>query len=203
METKNRLTWKEWTSLGVAALALGALGFHMASLSKPAPGDWGKAPAFRYEDRNGGTLRNTDLKGKFWVADFIFTRCAGSCPILSQQMRRLQERWKGNDKLALVSFTVDPDYDTVAVLKGYADDLDADPKQWFFLTGAKKDLLRTAEDGFHLTAIENPGAEPGALFIHSTKLVLVGPEGTILGYYDGTDKDEFNKLRAELKSLLG
>jgi protein SCO1/2 len=101
-----------------------------------------------------------------------------------------------------VTFTVDPEYDTAAVLKEYAADLEADPKQWFFLTGAKKDLLQTAEEGFKLTAIENPGAEPGALFIHSTKLVLVGPDGTILGYYDGTDNVEFQKLRDELKSLL-
>jgi cytochrome oxidase Cu insertion factor (SCO1/SenC/PrrC family) len=182
---------------------LGLLGLKIFGLSaKPAVDPLGKAPAFQFEDRNGAKVQSQDLNGKFWVADFIFTRCAGSCPILSEQMKRLQKDWKGNPRFKLVTFTVDPDYDTAAVLKEYADDLGADPKQWFFLTGAKKDLLKTAEEGFKLTAIENPGAEPGALFIHSTKLVLVGPDGTLLGYFDGTDKEEFQKLRDELQSLL-
>jgi len=203
LSAKSKLTWKEGAALAVAAVALGLLGFKIMSLSANPPAvPLGQAPAFKYEDQQGVFIQNADLKGKFWVADFIFTRCAGSCPILGEQMRRLQKEWKGNPRLALVSFTVDPDHDTVPVLKEYAGDLGADPKQWFFLTGAKKDLLKTAEEGFRLTAIENPGAEPGALFIHSTKLVLVGPEGTILGYFDGTDKDEFGKLRSQLQSLL-
>ncbi len=203
MKSKNALSWKEWIALSVALVALAALGFKIAFLSAKPPVDTlGKAPAFKFEDRSGAMVSNSDLNGKFWVADFIFTRCAGSCPVLGEQMKRLQKDWKGSPKLDLVTFTVDPDYDTAAVLKEYAADLGADPKQWFFLTGAKKDLLQTAEEGFKLTAIENPGAEPGALFIHSTKLVLVGPDGTILGYYDGTDNTEFQKLRDELKSLL-
>ena len=204
MSAKNKLSFKEWAAVGVAVIALGLLGLKIAGLSaaKPAANTLGKAPAFQFEDRNGAKVQSQDLSGQFWVADFIFTRCAGSCPILSEQMKRLQKDWKGNPRFKLVTFTVDPDHDTAAVLKEYADDLGADPKQWFFLTGAKKDLLKTAEEGFKLTAIENPGAEPGALFIHSTKLVLVGPDGTLLGYFDGTDKDEFQKLRDELQSLL-
>jgi len=203
VKSKSALSWKEWTALSVALVALAALGIKIAFLPVKPPADsFGKAPAFKFEDRSGTMIQNTDLNGKFWVADFIFTRCAGSCPILGEQMKRLQKDWKGSPKLDLVTFTVDPTYDTVAVLKEYAEDLGADPKQWFFLTGAKKDLLQTAEEGFKLTAIENPGAEPGALFIHSTKLVLVAPDGTILGYYDGTDDTEFQKLRDELKSLL-
>jgi protein SCO1/2 len=203
VKSKSALSWKEWAALGVALVALAALGLKIMFLSPKPPADsLGKAPAFKFEDRGGAMVSNADLKGKFWVADFIFTRCAGSCPILGEQMKRLQKDWKGSEKIDWVTFTVDPDYDTAAVLKEYADDLGADPKRWFFLTGAKKDLLQTAEEGFKLTAIENPGAEPGALFIHSTKLVLVGPDGTILGYYDGTDNTEFQKLRDELQSLL-
>lgn len=203
MKGKNRLTWKEWTALAAALAALIALGFRITAFSaKPSTKDWGRAPQFSYEDRNGGMVKNSDLAGKFWVADFIFTRCAGSCPILSEKMREIQKKWWGNPKLDLVTFTVDPDYDTAAVLKGYAKDLGANPRQWFFLTGRKQSLLKTAEEGFKLTAIENPGAEPGALFIHSTRLVLVGPDGAILGYYDGTDDEQFSQLRGELKSLL-
>ena len=200
---RSKFSWKEWTTIAVDLAALALLAVKITSLDKkPQAPDYGKAPDFRFQDRNGAFLKTADLVGKFWVADFIFTRCAGSCPILGEQMRRLQKEWKGNPKLDLVTFTVDPEYDTRAVLKDYAADLGADPKQWFFLTGAKKDLLKAAEEGFRLTAIENPGAAPGALFIHSTKLVLVGPDGTILDYYDGTDDVAVGKLRAELRRLL-
>lgn len=203
MKIQSKLALREWTAIVVAVAALVALAMKITALNeKPQTPDYGKAPVFRFQDRNGAFIQTSDLVGKFWVADFIFTRCAGSCPVLGEQMRQLQKQWKGNPRLDLVTFTVDPEYDTMAVLKGYADDLGADPQQWFFLTGAKKDLLKNAEEGFRLTAIEDPGAAPGALFIHSTKLVLVGPDGTILDYYDGTDPVAVDKLKTELKEVL-
>jgi protein SCO1/2 len=122
---------------------------------------------------------------------------------MSEQMSRLQTEWKGDPRLQLVTFTVDPQYDTAAVLRDYANDLQADPKQWLFLTGDKKSLLKTATEGFKLDALENPNGTPGAQFIHSTYLVLVGPNGKILDFYDGTDETEFKQLRVDLKTLLG
>ena len=193
-----------WSILVLVVVALAAMGllifWHPSPHFKALYWD---APSFSYEERSGRTVDSGEFKGRYWVADFIFTRCAGSCPVMSEQMSRLQADWKGDPRLQLVSFTVDPQYDTAAVLKDYADDLKADPHQWLFLTGDKKALLKTATEGFKLDALENPGGGPGALFIHSTYLVLVGPSGKILDFYDGTDETEFQKLRADLKTLLG
>ncbi|MGH7739592.1 MAG: SCO family protein [bacterium] len=200
---KKPLTWKEWSAMGVALAALVVLGVLIVRKQfRPADQILGQAPAFRLEDRSGKMISNTDLKGRYWVADFIFTRCATSCPILSEKMRQLQKIWKGNPKVDFVTFTVDPDYDTVKVLKQYAADLDADPNQWFFLTGKKKTMLSVAEQGFKLSAVENPGAQPGALFMHSVRFVLVDPKGNIRGYYVGTDATEYAKLKRDLKAFL-
>src|ERR1039457_408671 len=116
-----------WKNLLVAGLALAALAFsgyrawesrHSARLQN---GDT-KAPDFSFLERSGRIFSSSELAGKVWVVDFIFGHCAGSCPLLSQQMALLQKEWKGNPDFKLVSFTVDPERDTVQFLKGYAED---------------------------------------------------------------------------------
>ena len=160
------------------------------------------APEFSFQDRTGRMFSSSELKDKVWVVDFIFAHCAGSCPLLSQQMKRLQTQWKDNQDLKLVSLTVDPDRDTVKALKNYADDLKADENQWFFLTGAKTDLYRVIREGFKVTAMPNEEAVPGFDYIHSTRMMLVDGKGVVRGLYDGEQPEDLKKLDKDVKFLM-
>lgn len=162
-----------------------------------------KAPSFRFEERSGGTFSSDQLKGKVWVVDFVFTRCAGSCPMLTRQMQILQETWRGNKDFKLVSFTVDPDHDTRAVMKKYSEDAQADPNQWFFLSGAKKDIYPVIRDGFKVTAMADTDPEPGFEFIHTTRMLLVDAKGEVRGIYDGQEDEDMKKLWADVRYLMG
>lgn len=159
-------------------------------------------PAFSFTDENGKIFSSAVLKDKVWVADFIFTRCAGECPMLSVRFQDLQERWKNNLELRLVSFSVDPERDTVAAFKTYADNLHADESQWIFLTGKKADLYKFIREGLKLTAQEDPKGDPGFEFIHSTRLILVDGNGMIRGLYDGQEDEDFKKLQKDIAYLL-
>lgn len=160
------------------------------------------APNFSFQDQTGKLFSSDQLKGKVWVADFIFTRCQGQCPMLSQWFRVLENDWKNNPDFKLVSFTVDPQYDSVEVFKDYANDLQADNNQWHFLTGPKSKIYPVIQDGFHLTAEKDPQGIPGFEFIHTTRLVLVDGNGDIRGMYDGQQSEEVQKLIKDIKYLL-
>src|SRR5207245_625728 len=108
-------------------------------LGKPLP-VYGRVADFTLTNQLGQAVTLADLRGHVWVADIIFTRCAGPCRKMSQQMKDLQHSLPPGTNVRLVSFTTDPDYDTPPILKRYAQDLGADPHRWFFLTGPKKEI---------------------------------------------------------------
>lgn len=137
------------------------------------------------------------LRGRVWIADFVFTRCPGPCPILSANMAGLQKRLP--DSVGLLSFTVDPDHDSPELLTLYARKLSADPQRWFFVAGEKSALLRLFRDGFKLAVADDPSA-PG-MIAHSTKFVLIDRRGVIRGYYDGEDPESIRRLEADAKTL--
>jgi cytochrome oxidase Cu insertion factor (SCO1/SenC/PrrC family) len=160
------------------------------------------APSFTFQDRSGRMFSSSELKGKVWAVDFIFAHCAGSCPMISSQMSRLQAEWRGNVDFRMVTFTVDPERDTAEVLKAYAQDYRAEDNQWFFLTGKKADIYNTIGNGFHLTAYPNPDAIPGYEFIHSTRILLVDANNMVRGMYDGEDDESVKKLHQDVKYLM-
>lgn len=186
--------------LGTVFLGYQALGSrHSDKLSKTS---MMKAPSFQFEERSGRTFSSDELRGKVWVIDFVFTRCAGTCPMLTRQMQILQEGWKGNPDLKLVSITVDPDHDTRQVMAQYAEQAKADPSQWFFLSGAKKDIYPVIRDGFKVTAMADPQPEPGFEFIHTTRMILVDGRGDVRGLYDGQEDGDMKKLWADVRYLM-
>ncbi len=142
-------------------------------------------PAFSFTERNGATIANENLKGKVWIASFVFTRCSGTCPQVAATLARLQSELADVPDLRLVTFTIDPDRDTPDDLKKYAERFRADPERWLFLTGSEKDIHALANDGFHVLAKKRPDGKPGDEFDHSTMLVLVNKSGRIVDYYDG------------------
>lgn len=161
----------------------------------------GSVPEFALTEATGTTLRRADLSGKVWIASFIFTRCGEACPMIMRKETRLQSELPLRDDLRLVSFSVDPDWDTPKVLTDYAHIFGADRGRWLFLTGDKKQVYHLATEGFRLATVDaNPAKEMPIL--HSTKLVLVDRHGAIRGYYDSTEEAELHKLIRDVRQVL-
>jgi protein SCO1/2 len=162
------------------------------------------APAFTLTNRDGRAVRRQDLAGKPWIADFIFTRCPASCPLMTARMARLNRELPRDLDVRLVSFSVDPEHDTPQVLERYAESYKA-PARWFFLTGGKEEIYRLSRQGFKLGIEIPPPSAPGGPavepILHSTRFVLVDGQGRIRGYYDGFDEDSMKKLVGDLAAV--
>jgi protein SCO1/2 len=172
---------------------------------------YGAVPEFSLMERSGKSVSLGDLRGKIWVADFIYTTCKDTCPLQSAEMARLQEQWQkqwprqSNDKpdLKLVSFSVDPDRDTPQVLARYAEDFKADRERWLFLTGNKEQIAHLIQAGFRLSAA--PLTESGSedqVILHSPRFVLIDDETQIRGYYDSRDADALARLKKDVVTLM-
>jgi protein SCO1/2 len=147
---------------------------------------------FSFTERSGRPVAKTDLQGKVWVASFVFTCCTGQCPQVSGTMAQLHHELANEPDFRLVTFTVDPDRDTPAVLKDYADRFGADGKRWLFLTGKRETLYEFIEKGFLLGVRQNEGKErtPGNEVSHSSRLAVVDRRGQIRGFFEGRRTDE-------------
>ena len=161
---------------------------------------YGTVPAFTLINQNGKNFGSADLRGKVWIADFVYTTCPGPCPMISNRMSELQDPLKNTD-VHLVSFSVDPDKDTPKVLQGYAEKLGAEEGRWDFLTGPKVTIYNLSRNGFKLATIdasEAPERQP----VHSTRMILVDRHGEIRGYYDAVEADAVTKIVADTTHLL-
>ena len=154
-------------------------------------------PDFSLTNQQGKLLALSDMAGKIWVADFIFTNCPTICPAMTAEMARLQSEFV-MDPVYFVSFSVDPERDTPKALSRYAAEYGADDRRWHFLTGEKEDIYELAKDGFSLAAGHN-----GSELLHSTRFVLVAADGRIYGRYDSRSKPAMLRLRRHLNTLLG
>ncbi len=170
-----------------------------ASLARRPLPNYGPVGQFSLTNQFNRSFGSTDLAGKIWIADFVFTSCRGPCPIISTRMSELLKPLANTDA-HLVSFTVDPDTDTPDVLRGYADKLKAEPARWDFLTGPKSQLYDLSVKGFKL-AVSDTGGDEGQP-VHSTRLVLVDRQGNVRGYYDALAFDGVTKVLADASHLL-
>ena len=160
---------------------------------------YGTVPNFQLTNQNNQPFGSTQLAGKIWIADFIFTSCPGPCPMVSSRMSELQRPLEKTD-VHLVSFSVDPEKDTPDVLRGYADKLKAEPARWDFLTGSKSTIYDLSKNGFKLAVSD--GNEEAGVPVHSTRMVLVDRHGEIRGYYEATAADAVTKVLADTSHLL-
>jgi protein SCO1/2 len=159
---------------------------------------------FSFTNQLGEQITQEDTKGKIYVADFFFTTCGGICPKMTKQLQRVQAEFSGDSNLKILSHTVFPSYDTVEVMKAYAERFEADPEQWWFLTGSKKDLYLMARKSYLVVPDENDDSfEHGneSDFIHTENFVLVDPDRRIRGMYDGTDPDQVSELIKDIYDL--
>ena len=154
---------------------------------------------FSLTECHGQTVTKADLLGKPWLASFVFTRCAGPCPKVSQEMQILQKRLQGLD-VRLVSFSVDPQTDTPEVLRTYAEYYHADPQRWWFLTGDKEGIHRLIRRSFRMIVDEDTKQTPGFEVIHSTEIMHVDAAGVVRGRYNAQNDVAMAKLR---RVLLG
>jgi protein SCO1/2 len=183
-----------------AVAALGIPGAAAPSLtachSQPDLPTFGTVPPFALTDQAGKPFTRDGLKGSTWVAAFVFTRCPSACPRVTRAMRLFQVKAaQRNAKVRLVSFSVDPDFDTPAVLRRYADQYDADTGTWSFVTGDADTIRKTAEDGLKIAA--DGKADPSKAdfgITHGTQLVLVDGQGRIRGYYASNDEEALARL---------
>jgi protein SCO1/2 len=158
----------------------------------------GHVPDFALTDQNGNAFSSNALRGKVWVADFIFTTCNGPCPRLSAQMRHLQNALTKKPEtlksVRLLSITVDPRHDDPPALREYAERFRADTRIWSFLTGPEESILKLSVDTFHI----NTAADP---LEHSTRFILVDGKARIRGYYESTDATTLDQLPRDIDVL--
>ena len=143
--------------------------------------------------------KSEQLKDAIYVVDFFFATCPGICKKMSSQMSRVQEAYRNNPTIKLVSITVNPEQDSAAVLQDYADQYNAEPGKWFFLTGPREKIYSLATESFFLPVQQVPGQQD---FIHSEKFMLVDKEQRVRGIYDGTDQKDVDRLILEINVLL-
>lgn len=156
-------------------------------------------PDFEFVNQDSMTVKNEDLENHIYLADFFFTSCPSICPVVKKQMLRIYEKYKDEEKVKLVSHTIDPKRDTPAKLKKYAADLGVDTDKWIFLTGDKDSLLEIANDYF-VAALEDPEAPGG--FDHSGKIILVDTRRHIRSFAEGTEPDDVTRLLKDIQTLL-
>jgi protein SCO1 len=173
------------------------------SRSTPSIDDFGPLPDFHFTERNGDAIGRQDLEGKTWVAAFIFTRCAGPCTQISGSMAQLQSRLSDLPNVRLVSFSVDPEYDTPAVLSAYAQKFGAKPDRWLFLTGETKPMYELLRQGFKVgvEAASPEERKPGNEVMHSTRLVVVDRNGHHRGFFDGLEQQSLDRLVEDVRAL--
>lgn len=154
-------------------------------------------PEFSLTDQNGQTMTNDDLRGKIWIADFIFTRCKGPCPLMTARMLEMQRALTKTPEVKLVSVTVDPEYDTPEVLKAYAEANHADPDRWKFLTGDKAVIEKLVTEGFMQHLAEENG-EP----VHGTMFLIVDGNGMVRSARMLEDPELIPKILTDTGNLL-
>jgi len=170
----------------------------------------GQIPEFSFTNQDGKTITNKTYKGKVYIVEFFFTTCPSICPIMNENMVKIQNEFFGNPNLAIASFSIDPAKDTPSVLKEYAKKYKITNPNWHLLTGDKEDIYKLANEGFNLYVGEDSEAEGG--FEHSGFFALIDQEGNIRSrtdendnpiiYYNGLEDSGIQMLKEDIKKLL-
>jgi protein SCO1/2 len=158
---------------------------------------------FKFVNQDGKTITNDDTKGKICVIEYFFSTCKGMCPKMNENLEKVYLAFRGNKNVLILSHTVDPVRDTVNALKVYSLRFDADPTQWMFLTGDKKQLYDMARYSYLISADDDTtGVSIDKDFIHDKHYALVDGLGRVRGFYDGLDKASIQNLINDINTLL-
>lgn len=191
---------------GLVAMGVLVVGLVLFLQKRPRPLPViSQVSSFGLTNQLGKVLSASDLSGKVWVANVIFTHCPGPCREMSKRMERLQEQLKGEPLARFVSLTADPVVDTPEVLHRYAALYHADPARWFFLTGPKADIVKLAIDDLKLTVVdkeERLRQSVDDLFIHSTISVVVDKHGRLRAAVEALEPGAIEKIRDIVLQLI-
>jgi len=154
---------------------------------------------FSFHNQNGNIFSDKNVDNKIYVADFFFTSCTSICPKMTTNLKLVQDAFKNDITVAIVSFTVDPETDSAQRLKWYADRFEINADKWNLLTGRKQEIYRLARKSFYVSASDGDGGPND--FIHSDKFVLVDKHKQIRGYYTGTEVSSVEQLIHDIKKL--
>lgn len=156
-------------------------------------------PPFKFVNQYGDSISDKNVNGKIYVADFFFTSCPSICPIMQRNMLNVYNAYKSDADIKILSYTIDPKYDSVKVLKQYADKLGITGNSWWLLQGKKDETYSLAEKNY-LVAVKKDSTVAGG-YIHQGYFVLVDKKSRIRGAYDGTDVKQVTQLIDDIKTL--
>ncbi|TXL64481.1 SCO family protein [Cerasibacillus terrae] len=160
-------------------------------------------PDFEYTTQDSEKLSLEDLKGKWWIASFVYTNCTTICPVMTENMVHLQEQFKDKQlDIEIVSFSVDPEFDTPEILKQYAKEHQVDFSNWTFLTGYDFETIRNLSVNSFKTSLQK--ASPGTgndQIAHGTSFFLVNPKGKIVKKYDGVGDKGQEEAVEDVKAI--
>lgn len=197
-----------WISLGIAFVAATGQRCNTPQQSLPIYGPREVAGSdtvyhtiapFQFVNQDSVLVTNADFAGKIYVADFFFTSCRTICPIMKSQMLRVYEATADMPDVRILSHTIDPEWDTVALLHDFAERLGVTSDRWTFVTGVKDSIYKIAQTSYFATAMEDRTEPDG--FIHSGAFLLIDRKGRIRGKYDGTKEEDVNRLMGDIKRL--
>ena len=170
----------------------------------------GQVPTFQFTNQHNNKISNKDYKGKVYVVEFFFTTCPSICPIMNENMVKIQNAFYGNPNFGIASFTINPEYDTPKVLLDYALSYKITNPNWHLLTGSREAIYTLANKGFNLYAAEAPEVEGG--FEHSGFFALIDKDGNIRSrkdkqgnpiiYYDGLSQEGISQIIEDIELLL-
>ncbi len=154
---------------------------------------------YQLTDQDSQQIRISDMGDKLYLADFFFTSCPSICPKVTKQMLRLYDRYKDDDRVILISHTIDQRHDSVSVLNRYARNLDVESAKWKFVTGEKDSIFHLANEYF-VSVVEDPSAPMG--FDHSGRIILLDKNRHVRGFAEGTDEESVTAFFAIVDRLL-
>lgn len=188
--------------LGVAFLSYYYFTYLQNPRRLPTYGNPGhKVGAFSFTDQDGNTITEKDVEGKIYVIEYFFTTCEGICPKMNENMTKVFAAYRGQPDVMILSHTVDPEVDTIAQMKRYAEKYGAESNQWKFLTGNKDSLYQMAIDDYLIPIADSTVDKISPTFIHTQKFVLIDKEKSVRGFYDGTDESSVDKLIKDIVTL--
>ena len=155
--------------------------------------------SFNLTNQIGQVVNQNTTKNKIYIANFFFASCQSICPMMSNQLQEVQKAFLADDSVLILSHSVNPLHDTVAVLNNYADTYGAKTNKWHLLTGNKKQIYDLAKTSYLVNAFEDDGSPEG--FLHSELFLLIDKKARIRGMYDGTNTAEVKKLIEDVKLL--
>ena len=156
-------------------------------------------PTFKMQNQAGKEMTEKDFTGKIYIADFFFSTCPGICKIMAKEMKMVQNQTKDMEDVKLISFSVDPETDSVARLKEYGEIIDAIPDKWHLMTGKYENVFDLAQKKYHISALKDAKAEGG--IFHDERLILVDKKGRVRGFYHIKDSVKMKQLIVDIGYL--